>query len=71
MTKAKKEIKEIVEGIAYEAGDSLGMGYEKYIKKIENLLKQQRKEIIRDMKNWTKGRKITKDRVREYLNKIK
>jgi len=38
---------------------------------IEFLLQQQREEIIRDMKNWTKGKRITKDKVREYLSKIK
>jgi len=76
MSKAKKELREefykkfVVSSIVGEAINDLG-GVEVIWKWIEKALQQQREEMIRDMKNWTKGKKITKDKVREYLNKIK
>ena len=35
---------------------------------IEAALKTQREETLRDIRKWTKGRNVTKDALRNYLN---
>ena len=34
-------------------------------------MEEAQKEIIDDIKNWTKGKIVTKDKLREHLNKLK
>lgn len=37
---------------------------------ITNALNQQRIQTIRDIRKWTKGKVVTKDKLREFLTKL-
>jgi len=36
----------------------------------DRIVKAQREETIRDIRKWTKGRNVTKDALRNYLNSL-
>ena len=48
-------------------GPMTGSSPVRWGKRLEELTAKQ---IIRDMRRWMKGKKITKEKVREYLNKL-
>jgi len=37
---------------------------------ISQELKRERESIINKIKNWTKGKKVTKDKLRQFLNEL-
>jgi len=37
---------------------------------ISNLLSSQKQELIHDIRKWTKGKIVTKDKLKEYLNNL-
>jgi len=63
----KEKLKEKIKKL-HGFGDCVGA--DKLIKLFETALDEQRKEIIKEIKDWTKGRNVTKDRLREFLNKL-
>lgn len=49
-------------------------GYNKALKDVEDIITEAmpeiKKDVIRDIRKWTKGRNVTKESLRSYLNKI-
>ncbi len=49
--------------------ESLMMTGSDWKQAIELLLQDEKKKWINDLRKWTKGKEVTKDKLREYLNK--
>lgn len=48
----------------------LYLGYpDKLVKELKSFLQDEKKKWVSDLRKWTKGKQVTKDKLREYLNK--
>jgi len=43
---------------------------EKFWSWFDQKLKEQRTQLLKEIKRWTKGRNVTKDSLRHYLNEL-
>ena len=70
--KFERKLETILGGYCWscDGGDG-GYSFEDVLEFIDKALSQHTEDIVRKIKNWTKGKTVTKDKLRNYLNQIK
>jgi len=69
MTKLEKQIEELI--LKTVGGGTHKDWFIELEDGIMSLVKAERERVVKNIKQWTKGKAVTKDKLREYLNDMK